>query len=108
MKDRGRTDSIGYPAATIHGGLSPKTDKRSETSEREPSLTICCPRTAFNSNLVDTLSQLPIQRLPSTKHIASANGATTSVPVPTTLALRELFPQASFHAYTATATPWAA
>ena len=41
----------------------------------------------------------------STKHIASANGATTSVPSTGQLsALRELF-QASFHAYTATATP---
>ena len=85
MKDQvDALDSIGYPAATIHGGLSPQRPTKELTrnlQQREPSFTISLPQNGFLIQILWThFHSCQFSDLLSTKHIASANGATTSVP----------------------------
>ena len=109
MKDQvDALDSIGYPAATIHGGLSPKDRQKTYQKLQNGNLRLLfvAPERLFNSNLVDTLSQLPIQRFAIDEaHCISQWGHDFRPEYRQLSALREHFPQASFHAYTATATP---
>ena len=109
MKDQvDALDSIGYPAATIHGGLSPKDRRKTYQKLQNGNLRLLfvAPERLFNSNLVDTLSQLPIQRFAIDEaHCISQWGHDFRPEYRQLSALREHFPQASFHAYTATATP---
>ena len=65
MKDQvDSLEAIGYPAAAIHSGLS--VNERRKTYQRLRSgvlrLLFIAPERLFNSNLIETLSHLQIQR----------------------------------------------
>ena len=69
-------------------------------------LLFIAPERLFNSNLIETLSHLQIQRFAIDEaHCISQWGHDFRPEYRQLSTLREHFPQASFHAYTATATP---
>lgn len=109
MKDQvDSLESIGYPAAAIHSGLS--QNDRSKTYRRLRSgnlrLLFIAPERLFNSNLVETLSLLSIRRFAIDEaHCISQWGHDFRPEYRQLSTLRDRFPRASFHAYTATATP---
>ena len=109
MKDQvDSLESIGYPAAAIHSGLSHNDRRRTYQKLRSGNLRLLfiAPERLFNSNLVETLSHLSIQRFAIDEaHCISQWGHDFRPEYRQLSALRDRFPQTSFHAYTATATP---
>ena len=109
MKDQvDSLESIGYPAAAIHSGLSHNDRRRTYQKLRSGNLRLLfiAPERLFNSTLVETLSHLSIQRFAIDEaHCISQWGHDFRPEYRQLSALRDRFPQTSFHAYTATATP---
>ena len=109
MKDQvDSLEAIGYPAAAIHSGLS--VNERRKTYQRLRSgvlrLLFIAPERLFNSNLIETISHLSIHRFAIDEaHCISQWGHDFRPEYRQLSTLRNHFPQASFHAYTATATP---
>ena len=109
MKDQvDALESIGYPAAAIHSGLDP--DERRRIRDRlaagELRLLFTAPERLVNSGLIDLLAQVGVRRFSIDEAHCISQWGHDFRPVYRQLALlRERFPTASVHAFTATATP---
>ncbi len=109
MKDQvDALEAIGYPAAALHSGLSPK--ERSAIFDRlragELRLLFSAPERLVNSGLLDTLAHVGVKRFAIDEaHCISHWGHDFRPEYRQLALLRERFPQASLHAFTATATP---
>jgi len=109
MKDQvDALEAIGYPAAALHSGLSP--EERSSILDRlragELRLLFSAPERLVNSGLLDTLARVGVKRFAIDEaHCISHWGHDFRPEYRQLALLRERFPQASLHAFTATATP---
>jgi ATP-dependent DNA helicase RecQ len=109
MKDQvDALEAIGYPAAALHSGLS--QDERGAIRDRlragELRLLFSAPERLVNSGLLDTLAQVGVKRFAIDEaHCISHWGHDFRPEYRQLALLRERFPQASLHAFTATATP---
>jgi len=109
MKDQvDALESIGYPAAAIHSGLDP--DERRRIRDRlaagELRLLFTAPERLVNSGLIDLLAQVGVRRFSIDEaHCISQWGHDFRPEYRQLALLRERFPTASVHAFTATATP---
>jgi len=109
MKDQvDALEAIGYPAAAIHAGLS--MEQRRDIYDRlrggDLRLLFTAPERLFNTGLLDTLGSVVISRINIDEaHCISQWGHDFRPEYRQLAALRERFPQASVHAFTATATP---
>ncbi len=109
MKDQvDALEAIGYPAAAIHAGLS--MEQRRDIYDRlrggDLRLLFTAPERLFNTGLLDTLGSVGISRINIDEaHCISQWGHDFRPEYRQLAALRERFPQASVHAFTATATP---
>ena len=109
MKDQvDALESIGYPAAAIHSGLDP--DERRRIRDRlaagELRLLFTAPERLVNSGLIDLLAQVGVKRFSIDEaHCISQWGHDFRPEYRQLALLRERFPAASVHAFTATATP---
>ena len=109
MKDQvDALEAIGYPAAALHSGLS--ADERSAIRDRlvagELRLLFAAPERLVNSGLIDTLARVGVKRFAIDEaHCISHWGHDFRPEYRQLALLRERFPQASLHAFTATATP---
>jgi ATP-dependent DNA helicase RecQ len=109
MKDQvDALEAIGYPAAALHSGLSP--EERSAIRDRllagELRLLFSAPERLVNSGLLDTLARVGVKRFAIDEaHCISHWGHDFRPEYRQMALLRERFPQASLHAFTATATP---
>ncbi len=109
MKDQvDSLEGIGYPAAAIHGGLS--LPERRQIYDRlragELRLLFTAPERLFGTGLLDSLVAVGVQRFAIDEaHCISQWGHDFRPEYRQLAALRERFPQASMHAFTATATP---
>jgi ATP-dependent DNA helicase RecQ len=109
MKDQvDALEAIGYPAAALHGGLS--LDERSAIRDRllagELRLLFTAPERLVNSSLLDTLARVGVKRFAIDEaHCISQWGHDFRPEYRQLAMLRERFPQATLHAFTATATP---
>jgi ATP-dependent DNA helicase RecQ len=109
MKDQvDALEAIGYPAAAIHSGLS--ADERRQIRDRlaagELRLLFTAPERLVNSGLLDLLAQVGVKRFAIDEaHCISQWGHDFRPEYRQLALLRERFPSASIHAFTATATP---
>ena len=109
MKDQvDALEAIGYPAAAIHSGLS--ADERRQVRDRlaagELRLLFTAPERLVNSGLLDLLAQVGVKRFAIDEaHCISQWGHDFRPEYRQLALLRERFPSASIHAFTATATP---
>ena len=109
MKDQvDALEAIGYPAAALHSGLSP--DERRQIRDRlaagELRLLFTAPERLVNSGLLDLLAQVGVKRFSIDEaHCISQWGHDFRPEYRQLALLRERFPSASIHAFTATATP---
>jgi ATP-dependent DNA helicase RecQ len=109
MKDQvDALEAIGYPAAAIHGGLSLLERRKIYDRLRagELRLLFTAPERLFGSGLLDTLTTVGVRRFAIDEaHCISQWGHDFRPEYRQLATLRERFPQASMHAFTATATP---
>jgi ATP-dependent DNA helicase RecQ len=109
MKDQvDALEAIGYPAAALHSGMSP--EERGRVRDRlaagELRLLFSAPERLVNSGLLDVLARVGVKRFAIDEaHCISHWGHDFRPEYRQLALLRERFPQASLHAYTATATP---
>jgi ATP-dependent DNA helicase RecQ len=109
MKDQvDALEAIGYPAAAIHGGLS--LLERRQIYDRlragELRLLFTAPERLFGTGLLDSLAAVGVRRFAIDEaHCISQWGHDFRPEYRQLATLRERFPQASMHAFTATATP---
>jgi len=109
MKDQvDALEAIGYPAAAIHGGLS-LLERRTiydRLRAGELRLLFTAPERLFGSGLLDTLATVGVRRFAIDEaHCISQWGHDFRPEYRQLANLRERFPEASMHAFTATATP---
>ena len=109
MKDQvDALEAIGYPAAALHSGLS--ADERADVRDRlaagELRLLFTAPERLVNSGLLDLLAQVGVKRFAIDEALCISHWGHDFRPEYRPIALlRERFPAASLHAFTATATP---
>ncbi len=109
MKDQvDALEAIGYPAAAIHSGLS--QDERLQVRDRlaagELRLLFTAPERLVNTGLLDLLAQVGVKRFSIDEaHCISQWGHDFRPEYRQLALLRDRFPMASLHAFTATATP---
>lgn len=109
MKDQvDALEAIGYPAAALHSGLS--QEERASVYDRlragELRLLFSAPERLVNSGLLDTLAKVGVKRFAIDEaHCISQWGHDFRPEYRQLALLRERFPKASLHAFTATATP---
>lgn len=109
MKDQvDSLDSIGYPAAALYSGIDDA--ERSRIREKllagHLRLLFVAPERLLNSGLLDLLSRVDVKRFAIDEaHCISHWGHDFRPEYRQLSMLRERFPSASFHAFTATATP---
>ncbi len=109
MKDQvDALEAIGYPAAALHSGLS--QEERAAIRDRlvagELRLLFTAPERLVNSGLLDTLAHVGVKRFAIDEaHCISQWGHDFRPEYRQLALLRERFPRASLHAFTATATP---
>jgi len=109
MKDQvDALEAIGYPAAALHSGLS--SEERGAIRDRlragELRLLFTAPERLVNSGLLDVLAQVGVKRFAIDEaHCISQWGHDFRPEYRQLALLRERFPKASLHAFTATATP---
>ena len=109
MKDQvDALEAIGYPAAALHSGLS--QEERGAIRDRlvagELRLLFTAPERLVNSGLLDTLARVGVKRFAIDEaHCISQWGHDFRPEYRQLALLRERFPKASLHAFTATATP---
>jgi ATP-dependent DNA helicase RecQ len=109
MKDQvDALEAIGYPAAALHSGLSQeeRAAVRDQLVAGELRLLFTAPERLVNSNLLDTLARVGVKRFAIDEaHCISQWGHDFRPEYRQLALLRERFPKASLHAFTATATP---
>jgi ATP-dependent DNA helicase RecQ len=109
MKDQVDTlESMGYPAAAIHAGLTLPERQRIQSRLRagELRLLFAAPERLVNTGLLDLLAQVGVRRFAIDEaHCISHWGHDFRPEYRQLAGIRERFPAASFHAFTATATP---
>jgi ATP-dependent DNA helicase RecQ len=109
MKDQvDALEAIGYPAAAIHGGMS--QEERSQVRDRlaagELRLLFTAPERLVNTGLLDLLARVGVKRFAVDEaHCISHWGHDFRPEYRQLALLRDRFPSASIHAFTATATP---
>jgi ATP-dependent DNA helicase RecQ len=109
MKDQvDALEAIGYPAAAIHGGMS--QEERSAVRDRlaagELRLLFAAPERLVNTGLLDLLARVGVKRFAIDEaHCISQWGHDFRPEYRQLALLRDRFPSASIHAFTATATP---
>ncbi|MFM9025189.1 MAG: DNA helicase RecQ [Planctomycetaceae bacterium] len=109
MKDQvDALEAIGYPAAAIHGGMS--QEERAAVRDRiaagELRLVFAAPERLVNTGLLDVLARVGVKRFAIDEAHCISHWGHDFRPEYRQLALvRERFPAASIHAFTATATP---
>jgi ATP-dependent DNA helicase RecQ len=109
MKDQvDALEAIGYPAAALHSGLS--QDERLQIRDRlaagELRLLFTAPERLVNTGLLDLLAQVGVKRFSIDEaHCISQWGHDFRPEYRQLALLRDRFPTASLHAFTATATP---
>jgi ATP-dependent DNA helicase RecQ len=109
MKDQvDSLEAIGYPAAALHGGMS--QEERSAVRDRlaagELRLLFAAPERLVNTGLLDLLAQVGVKRFAIDEaHCISQWGHDFRPEYRQLELLRDRFPSASIHAFTATATP---
>jgi len=109
MKDQvDALEAIGYPAAAIHGGMS--QEERAAVRDRlaagELRLLFSAPERLVNTGLLDLLARVGVKRFAIDEaHCISQWGHDFRPEYRQMALLRERFPAASIHAFTATATP---
>jgi ATP-dependent DNA helicase RecQ len=109
MKDQvDALEAIGYPAAAIHGGMSPeeRAAVRDRLAAGELRLLFTAPERLVNSGLIDLLARVGVKRFAVDEaHCISQWGHDFRPEYRQMAVLRDHFPTASIHAFTATATP---
>jgi ATP-dependent DNA helicase RecQ len=109
MKDQvDALEAIGYPAAALHSGMSAEDRGRvrDQLAAGELRLLFTAPERLVNSGLVDQLAQVGVRRFAIDEaHCISQWGHDFRPEYRQLALLRERFPSASLHAFTATATP---
>ena len=109
MKDQvDALDAIGYPAAAIHGAVSAEERSRirDQLAAGELRLLFTAPERLVNTGLLDLLARVGVRRFAIDEaHCISQWGHDFRPEYRQLAMLRERFPTASIHAYTATATP---
>jgi len=109
MKDQvDALESIGYPAAALHAGLSAEERGRirDQLAAGQLRLLFTAPERLVNSGLLDTLARVGVKRFAIDEaHCISHWGHDFRPEYRQLELLRERFPSASIHAFTATATP---
>ena len=109
MKDQvDALEAIGYPAAAIHGGMSAeeRTNVRDRLAAGELRLLFAAPERLVNTGLLDLLARVGVKRFSIDEaHCISHWGHDFRPEYRQMALLRERFPAASLHAFTATATP---
>jgi ATP-dependent DNA helicase RecQ len=109
MKDQvDSLEAIGYPAAALYAGL--EQEERQRIRDRlmagELRLLFAAPERLVNTGLLDLLAQVGVKRFAIDEaHCISHWGHDFRPEYRQLAMLRERFPAASFHAFTATATP---
>ena len=109
MKDQvDSLEAIGYPAAALYAGM--EQDERQHISDRlvagELRLLFAAPERLVNTGLLDLLARVGVKRFAIDEaHCISHWGHDFRPEYRQLAMLRERFPAASFHAFTATATP---
>ena len=109
MKDQvDSLEAIGYPAAALYAGMG--QEDRQRIRERlvagELRLLFAAPERLMNTGLLDLLAQVGVKRFAIDEaHCISHWGHDFRPEYRQLAMLRERFPAASFHAFTATATP---
>jgi ATP-dependent DNA helicase RecQ len=109
MKDQvDSLEAIGYPAAAIHGGMS--QEERAKVRDRlaagELRLLFAAPERLVNTGLLDLLARVGVKRFAIDEaHCISHWGHDFRPEYRQLALLRDRFPAASIHAFTATATP---
>jgi len=109
MKDQvDSLEAIGYPAAALHGALSQEERNRirDRVSAGEVRLLFTAPERLVNTGLLDLLARVGVRRFAIDEaHCISQWGHDFRPEYRQLALLRERFPAASIHAFTATATP---
>lgn len=109
MKDQvDSLEAIGYPAAALYAGM--EQDERQRIRDRlvagELRLLFAAPERLVNTGLLDLLARVGVKRFAIDEaHCISHWGHDFRPEYRQLAMLRERFPAASFHAFTATATP---
>jgi len=109
MKDQvDSLEAIGYPAAALHGALdSPERARiRDRLAAGELRLLFAAPERLVNTGLLDLLARVGVRRFAVDEaHCISQWGHDFRPEYRQLALLRERFPAAGIHAFTATATP---
>ena len=109
MKDQvDALEAIGYPAAAIHSGVSQEERQqiRDLLAAGELRLLFTAPERLVNTGLLDLLAQVGVKRFSIDEaHCISQWGHDFRPEYRQLALLRDRFPAASLHAFTATATP---
>ncbi len=109
MKDQvDALEAIGYPAAAIHSGISQgeRQQVRDRLAAGELRLLFTAPERLVNTGLLDLLARVGVKRFSIDEaHCISQWGHDFRPEYRQLALLRERFPAASLHAFTATATP---
>ncbi len=109
MKDQvDALEAIGYPAAALHGGMSQeeRAGVRDRLAAGEVRLLFAAPERLVNSGLLDLLARVGVKRFAVDEaHCISHWGHDFRPEYRQLAMIRERFPSASLHAFTATATP---
>ena len=109
MKDQvDSLEAIGYPAAALHSQLSPeeRASIRDRLAAGELRLLFTAPERLLNNGLLDLLARVGVKRFAIDEaHCISQWGHDFRPEYRQLALLRDRFPTASLHAFTATATP---
>jgi ATP-dependent DNA helicase RecQ len=109
MKDQvDSLDSIGYPAAALYAGMDQEARQRirDRLLAGELRLLFAAPERLMNTGLLDLLARVGVKRFAIDEaHCISHWGHDFRPEYRQLATLRERFPSASLHAFTATATP---
>jgi ATP-dependent DNA helicase RecQ len=109
MKDQvDALEAIGYPAAALHGGMSQeeRAGVRDRLAAGELRLLFTAPERLVNTGLLDLLARVGVKRFAIDEaHCISQWGHDFRPEYRQLALLRDRFPAASIHAFTATATP---
>jgi len=109
MKDQvDALEAIGYPAAALYAGLSEgeRLSIRRRLEAGELRLLFTAPERLVNTGLIDLLARVGVKRFAIDEaHCISQWGHDFRPEYRQLTMLRDRFPQASVHAFTATATP---